>query len=160
MGPCWCPLCSYERCVEDNPEPSELEILYGSLCDFASWGDTRQAEDARDALLNALRAQNLGPLNIIADMLDPAGDSYWRLDLERRGRGARPQMGQIALGSLAFEYDRRLEELKEERRASPAKTARGELAAKYQMTDEQIRALIERQQGKRQRRPGGKRGKS
>jgi hypothetical protein len=86
-----------------------------------------------------------------AAMLFPSGNGYWKLKLTpRKGRKRKKttleqqQMARV-YGGWVFRG------LKEKRHASPSKTARGLLAAQFKMTDEEMRANIERGQGKRGR---------
>jgi hypothetical protein len=81
-------------------------------------------------------------------MIDPVGKSYWRLELRQRDRAPPRQTTSMVAEWLIDQYDYRLEQLRNEKRASPAKTARGELAAQFKMTDEQIRAIIRRGRGR------------
>jgi hypothetical protein len=164
---CCCPLCSEER-----GEPSEAywqeryrqeeercdreclspEEIWGMrLIDFARMYDAGEREQAQAALLYELRRQKTWSLDAIADMIDPAGKSYWKLELKQRRRGTPRRLSSDDTEVLIGQYEYRLAELQNERRASPVKTARGELAAEYKMTDEEIRAIIDRAQGKKVR---------
>jgi hypothetical protein len=161
---CCCPLCSEER-----QEPSEAywqeryrqekervdrvclspEEIWGfDLIEFARKYDAGEPEKAQAALLDILRRQKLSSLDAIANMIDPAGKSYWRLELKQRNRAPPRQTTSMEAEWLIDEYDFRLEELRREKRASPAKIARGELAAEFKMTDEQLRAIIRRGRGR------------
>jgi hypothetical protein len=91
-------------------------------------------------------------LSVLAGMLDPTAKTTWRLDLKRGHRGSPGKLSNDELQYLCFRYEQRVEEFTNARRASPVKTARGELAAEFKMTDEEIRAIIDRARGKRRRR--------
>jgi hypothetical protein len=116
--------------------------------------DNERPEIVRDHLMRELRRLSECPNDIsafVAEMLDPASKkTEWRLDLRRRRPGNR-KMSTEELQYLCFRYESRVDDLKEAGRAAPAKTALGELAAEYKTTDGEIRAIIERAQGKRRR---------
>jgi hypothetical protein len=124
------------------------------LLDFGREFDSGGEKEARMAeayLLALLRAIGTEASNMMADMIDPTGESYWRLKLQKRHRGKPRQMSSAETEYLVTNYVNRLKELKERGRASPAKTARGDVAKRYKMTDEEVRAIVDRAQGKRVR---------
>jgi hypothetical protein len=137
----------------------DAEILGEALSDFgSSWdvGGAEAADRAEAHLLKMLRMQDTEAFNMVADMIDPAGESYWRLEFRRRAKGAPRKHSSADATFLALLYGLLKKKFTAEGRASPAKTARGELAAEYKMTDEQVRAIIDREKGKRLRRRGRK----
>ena len=149
---CRCPLCTAERL-------GSLGYLRDNLRGWLRTNDGDDLVEAQRILMNLFREAGDEAFDIIAHMIDPAGKSYWRLELKRR-RGSMRKMATSEQQYIARMYQSALSALKNAERASPVKTARGAMAQIFNMTDEKFRALIERTQGKRQRRPGGKRGKS
>jgi hypothetical protein len=139
-------LKSYKK--DEKIEP--LEHARVALANFVRGCDGLRAVKAQQVLLRILLNQRAEAFNILADMIDPGGKSYWRLELRRR-RGRSRKISTEDQQLLACMYRWILNGLKAKNRASPAKTARGLLAAKLNMTDEEIRANIERGQGRRRR---------
>ena len=172
-GVCYCPLCSEERGEPDEAYWRELELAFADMPEtpeMVSWAihmdhilsdySNCEPEVVRPKLIDLFRGasrQCNDLFEALAEMLDPAGKSTWKLELCRRRRGRPGRLSELDSIRLAVEYGARLEELKDQNRASPAKTARGELAERYKMTDEEIRAIIERRGGKRKRRPARER---
>ena len=163
---CDCPHCSRARELDeaerwisgrDLEAWSKLpETLYLAKCIrqvFYNYDDHRP-EFVRDHLVRLCRRMSDDPDDIcalIADMLDPASKTEWRLDLRRRRAGSPRKLCTGAVDSLCNRYKRRVDGLREAGRAAPVKTALGELAAEYEMTDKELRAIMERAQGKRRR---------
>jgi hypothetical protein len=144
---------------EQPPDMPEM-WLWGHHVDmmFDRYSNDK-ASVVRDQLIDMFRRGSVGHgdlQELLADMLDPAKKTPWRLDLRRR-RGNPGKLSNDDLQYLCFSYEQRVDELKSAGRASPVKTARGELAAEYKMTDEEIRAIIDRAQGKRVRKRAAKR---
>jgi hypothetical protein len=172
---CQCALCADERgepneahwrqqerewkeFQRDNPDPPEMWLLGNYARMVLDRYSNDKASVVRDELIDFFRRGTDGDdlLSVLADMLDPTAKTMWRLDFKRRHRGNPGKLSNDELQYLCFQYEQRVEELTNTRRASPAKTARGELAAEYKMTDEEIRAIIERAQGKRVRKRAGR----
>ena len=164
---CSCALCAHERgdpseaywraaerALLENPDPPEMVNWAMCLTHILHDYSNAKSEVVRDQLIDMFRGGSKwrGDLpELLADMLDPAGKTSWRLELRRRHRGHPGRLSDIERYHLCLEYEWRLIELRYEKRASPAKTARGELAARYKMTDEEIRSIIKREEGKRGR---------
>jgi hypothetical protein len=164
---CDCPHCSRARELDeaerwvsarDLEAWSKLpETLYLAKCirviTFYN-NDNQRPEFVRDHLVKLLRRMSDDPddiCSLIADLLDPASKTEWRLDLRRRRAGSPRKLCTGAVDSLCNRYKRRVDRLREAGRAAPVKTALGELAAEYEMTDNEMRAILERAQGKRRR---------
>jgi hypothetical protein len=146
---CSCPLCR-EAFLEPSPAPRVMREWGAIIRGIFAVSTPEIVCDQLIAVLREHSQDNSDLLALLADMLDPAGKTTWRLKLQRRpGRPSR--LTQADAVGLWLEYEDRLQELESENRASPAKTARGELAAEYKMTDEEVRAIIDRVQGKRVR---------
>jgi hypothetical protein len=169
---CGCALCSRERgepneaywwkflpdVIAAMPKPPDTVWWVHSIMMMFDQYDNERTEFVRDHLVRELRRLSECPNDIsafVAEMLDPASKMEWRLDLRRRRRPSK--MSTDELHYLCFKYESRVDDLKEAGRAAPAKTALGELAAEYKMKDGELRAIIERAQGKR-RRPKRRRG--
>ena len=167
------PVCDCAHCSRARGKPDEAELwqlgrdlgawfklperLYLAKCirvmTFYNY-DNERPEFVRDHLVGLLRRMSADPDDIcalFADMLDPASKTEWRLDLRRRRAGSPRKLCTGAVDSLCNRYKRRVDGLREAGRAAPVKTALGELAADYEMTDKEMRAIIERAQGKRRR---------
>jgi hypothetical protein len=147
---CYCPLCRDEMSKPASQVMFEWGWVIQSI--FDECGNERP-EVVRDQLVDMLRENSwisLDLLALLADLLDPAGKTTWQLKLSRR-RGRPRRLSMFEAVGLWADYERRLQELKNENRASPAKTARGELAAQHKMTDEEVRAIIDRVLGKKVR---------
>jgi hypothetical protein len=144
--------------LQQPQEPPDLPEIYewGMALDhtFSDYSN-ETPESVRAKLIEMFRQGTHGNdlLALLADMLDPDGDSLWRLELSRRRRGRRGRFSELDLMALVWQYEMRVQELKDERRAAPVKTALGEFADAYKMTDEEMRALIGRASGKRKRAP-------
>jgi hypothetical protein len=162
---CKCALCSRERGEpnEDNcwqaarnigpPLPDTVCLAQLIKMTFDQY-DNERPEIVRDRLVRRLRQWSEYPDDIsalIAEMLDPASKTEWRLDLRRPRPGNPGRLPTEELHILCFKYQSRVDDLKKRGRAAPAKTALGELATQYEMTDGELRAIIERAQGKRRR---------
>ena len=167
------PVCDCAHCSRARGKPDEAE-LWQLGRDLEAWfklpeplhwakcirvitfynNDNHRPEFVRDHLVQLLRRMSADPDDIcalIADMLDPASKTEWQLDLRRRRAGSPRKLCTGAVKSLCNRYKRRVDGLREAGRAAPVKTALGELAAEYEMTDKEMRAIIERAQGKRRR---------
>ena len=166
MEICKCALCAHERGEPDESQwfwekryveeqtdnvlrrGMQLENILNACSNF-------DPDTLCDLLIEYLWEWQRRPGDIyavLADMLDSEeGESPWKLELRRRHRGPPERLSNIERSKLFLEYHDRLKELQAQNHASPAKTARGELAVKYQMTDEEIRAIIDRIEGKRKR---------
>ena len=166
------PVCDCAHCSRARGKPDEAELwqlghdlgawfklpetLYLAKCIrqvFYNYDDHRP-EFVRDLLVVQLRRMSADPGDIcalFADMLDPASKTEWRLDLRRRRAGSPRKLCTGAVDYLCNRYKRRVDGLREAGQAAPVKTALGELAADYEMTDKEMRAIIERAQGKRRR---------
>jgi hypothetical protein len=142
---CECPLCTYEQNLVFKVETLAPCILYG-----LNLNDDQEPNFIQEHLIKSLRNLKVPLLDDIANMIDPAGDSPWRLELKRRRTG-KPKYSRSLAIFLWDLYDHRREELSEEKHPTPAKTALGEVAAEFSMPDSQLRSLIERAQGKRRR---------
>ena len=167
------PVCDCAHCSRARGELDEAELwqlgrdleAWSKLPEPLLWAesirvitfhnnDNRRPEFVRDHLVRLLRRMSADPDDIcalIADMLDPASKTEWRLDLRRRRAGSPRKLCTGAVESLCNRYKRRVDGLREAGQAAPVKTALGELAAEYEMTDNDMRAIIERGQGKRRR---------
>ena len=156
---CRCPACLDEQDAEDERLRKARPPLVRArdyLHAFLREDDGPDPKLAQKALLLRLRDVEEEAFNIIADMIDPAGQSYWRLELKRRG-GRMNKAPTAEQQLLAKSYEWRLKHLKKEGRPSPEKTARGEIAAYLGMTDEAVRAIIRRAQGRKVRTPAQER---
>jgi hypothetical protein len=142
---CECPLCKFEQKLIFKVLTFTPVILYG-----LDVNDDMESEVAQEHLIGHFRRLDLDLFDILADMIDPAGNTTWRLELKRR-RPGKPKRSRDFANFLRWNYEERLEELTEEQHPTPAKTALGELAAQFEIPDGQLRALIERSQGKRRR---------
>jgi hypothetical protein len=140
--------------VGETKHPSELDNWGNWLDHILMDYSNREPQTVRAKLIKGFRqgshwSQDL--LALLADMLDPAGKTSWRLQLRRRRSGNPGRLSDLDRMILCREYESILEKLRAEKRASPIKTARGELAKKWGMTDEEIRAQIARGQGRKKR---------
>jgi len=138
---------------EEPKQPSELDNWRYSLDHILMEHSNSEPETVGAKLIKEFRQASQGhdlPA-LLADMLDAAGKSSWRLKLCRRRSGNPGRLSDLDRMSLFNAYESLVEAYRAEKRASPIKTARGELAKKWGMTDEEIRALIARGQGKKKR---------
>jgi hypothetical protein len=136
------------RLEMENDEMFQRGVQLGRILEDCSNFDS---VDLCDILLEHFAdwSRHKGDLfDILYEMLDTEeGKSTWKLELRRRRRGNPGSLSDADSMRLFFQYHIRLSELRDQNRASPA-----ELAEKYQMTDEEIRAIVERKEGKRKRR--------
>jgi hypothetical protein len=87
----------------------------------------------------------------IEDMLNPKGHSFWRLEIKQRRRGKRTVPAAVT-EDILNSYEVRVHELYEAGAPSPKKTALGELAKEYGVSDTTIREIVRRAQGKKPKR--------
>ena len=95
-----------------------------------------------DSLIEMLRDFKNPITDEIADMLDPHGNTHWKLILKRRGRG-RPSESPALF--IAAEHDEKLQEYGNRRGA--IKNTEMDLQQKYNMTREAIRSANRRFSG-------------
>ena len=112
--------------------------------------DDQEPNAIQTELMRLLRNFRLPAFDAIADWIDSTGGSTWRLELKRR-RPGKPKYSKNYASSLRLFYEQRRKKLAKEGHPTPAKTALGELAAEFEIPDNQLRAIIERVQGKRRR---------
>jgi len=117
--------------------------LFPFLWDFEGDTDTMSASDAQRELLKRLRAER--GYETVADMLDPKGFTYWKLELRQRRRGKRT-VGSEEAHLISESYRMRIE------CGTPKKTIIGELAKQSGVPDTTIREIIRRATGKKSKR--------
>jgi hypothetical protein len=183
---CSCALCSSERGrlatdwekmnEEERWELSRTEAQIDPG-DIAWWGDVikdvisdnsndppkilcaKLVEELRNDLLpyKVRASRSPGDLRLVlADLLDPLGNTTWRLELRRRRRGRKERLSESDRESLTGYYLANVDRLKADKRASAKKTVRAQIAKDWGMTDEEVRAIVERVQGKRKRKHASK----
>jgi hypothetical protein len=112
-----------EALREPQKQSKEQEVIdyWGfSLDAQLSYHSNAAPETLRDELIKWFRrgSQPLDLGSMLADMLDPAGKSYWRLELRRRRRGSPGRLSVADHMYLAHQYESRLEDLRQKNRAS------------------------------------------
>ena len=125
-----------------------LERVPDSIEHTLSSDDASATKSLMQALVQYLRerGQQLPPLAIMADWLDPnAADSEWQLILRRRKRGRRRSIEQRSADlDLKIEADQLTAELRAKGQRSPRKKALGEVATRHGLSDKGLQAAIAR----------------
>lgn len=116
--------------------------LFPFLWDFEDATDTMSASDAQRELLKRLRMPEGNPN--LADMVDPQGRTYWKLELKQRRRGKR-RVARESSQTICEAYYNLLSQGKTK------KAALGELAKLDGVRDTTIREIIRRAAGKKKR---------
>jgi hypothetical protein len=104
------------------------------------WDFANDFEGNIDLFIETLRDFKNPVTNQIADMLDPHGNTYWRLDLKKRRRGRPPSFPEVA-----WEYQEELKKYGNRRGA--IKSVEGTLIDRRGITKEAIRSAVRRLSG-------------
>jgi hypothetical protein len=108
--------------------------------------EDRAAEEALPDLLRILRAHGSGPLEMIANMIDPAhqrGRWHWKLELRRKGSVRRRDWAP-EISSLALAVEHYLLEKDLVARGEQKKNANSILATKYDTSPHAIASAVAR----------------
>jgi hypothetical protein len=130
------------RLKQGRIDPMKLQPSF--LAVFEAQTDQMQAADAQAELLKLICfTRSTGRLAEVAlwqieDMLDPRKNSFWRLELKQRRRGARRKIPSVVAEDIEIKFAIAISE------GFSKKAAIGKLAQEYGISDAAVRGILRR----------------